>query len=137
MSPRSGEAPARRDDGSATLELAILAPVVLLLTFAVVQAALYFHARNLALAAAREGVTAARSYTAPPGAGVQRANTFLAVHAGDSLREPRVDPGGSTATLVRIEVTGTALSVLPGVPNLPVRQVAHAERERLTSEGQP
>ena len=45
------------DRGSASLEIAILAPALLLLTFVVVQAGLWFYARNLALAAAQEGVT--------------------------------------------------------------------------------
>jgi hypothetical protein len=120
------------------LELAVLGPAVLALTFVVVQAALYFYARSLALAAAREGVAAARSYAAAPDVGRRRAEGFLAAHAGDSLLDARVDLAGSTATVVRIAVTGRALSVLPGgVPSLAIRQVAQADRERFTIEATP
>src|SRR3954468_14627745 len=74
-----------RDGGSASLEIAILAPALLLLTFVVVQAGLWFYARNLALAAAQEGVTAGRAYNAPAGVGPARARAFLAEQTGDSL----------------------------------------------------
>lgn len=120
--------------GSASLELAVLTPALLLLTFAVVQAALWFHARSLALAAAQAGVTAGRAYTAGPGAGVGRAEAFLAQHAGDALRDTVVGAGGSTAVVVRVEVRGRVLSVLPGVAGIPVRQDAQAQREHLTRE---
>lgn len=126
-----------RDDetGSATLELAILGPVLILLTFTVVQAALYYHAANLVAAAAREGVTAGRSYGASPQAGPARARQFLAAHAGDSVTRPVVSADGSDAVLVRIQVTGTALSVLPGLPGPTVRHTAQGPRERYTTPG--
>lgn len=128
----------RRDDrGAAALELAVLGPVVLLATFAIVQAGLVSYARALALAAAREGVTAARAYQAPATAGPDRARAFLTTHAADSLTDTRVDPRGSTATTVRIEVTGRALTVLPGLPPITIRQHAQAERERYIPEAPP
>ncbi|MDQ1249784.1 MAG: hypothetical protein QG597_4160 [Actinomycetota bacterium] len=127
----------RGERGSAALELAILGPVVLLLTFAIVQAGLTAYARSLALAAAREGVTAARAYQATSVAGLDRAREFLATHAGDSLIEASVNDRGSTTTTVRIEVTGRALAVLPGLPPITIRQHAQAERERYVPETTP
>lgn len=127
----------RPDNGSITLEVAILGPALLALIFAVVQAGLWFYARSLALAAANEGVTAGRAYQAPAGAGVARAQTFIADHAGDSLLDAAVSDGGSDAATVRIRVTGRALSVLVGFDGLTITQSAEAPRERFTTEVAP
>lgn len=120
------------DRGSASLEIAILGPAMLLLIFVVVQAGLWFFARGLALAAAQEGVDAARGYRASSSAGVARAQSFLQRAAGDSLRAATVSDAGSTPTRVRIEVRGRSLSVLPGVPGLSVVQSAQGPAERFT-----
>ena len=122
--------------GSATLEIAILGPVLLLAIFSIVQAGMWFYARNLALAAAQEGVTSARTYTAAAsgpalGAGAARARSFITRQAGDSLLSPVVAATGS-ATQVRVVVTGRSLWVLPGIAGFTVRQVATGPVERFT-----
>jgi Flp pilus assembly protein TadG len=123
----------RRDErGSATLELAILAPVLLLVVFTVVQVGLWSYARSLALGAAQEGVAAGRAHGAPAHAGMVRAEAFLDSSAGDSLRD-RAVAVRREAGLLRVEVTGRALSVLPGVPGLPVRQSAQGPLERYST----
>jgi Flp pilus assembly protein TadG len=129
--------PARRsgsqsERGSASLEIAILGPALLLMIFAVIQAGLWFYARNLALAAAQEGADAARGYQASADAGVARAESFLQRAARDSLQSATVSSSGSTPTTVRIEVRGRSLSVIPGLPGLPVFQFAQAPVERFT-----
>ena len=122
----------RRDSGAATLELVVLAPVVILLTFAIVQAAVTGHARSLALAAAQAGVDAGRSARAAPGAGPARAQASL-THAGDTLRDTQVSDAGTTPDTVRVTVTAVALSVIPGLPGTTVRATARAPRERFTT----
>lgn len=122
----------RDERGSVTLEVSVLAPALLLLIFTVVQVGLWSYARSLALGAAQEGVAAGRSYRAPEGAGVARATQFLAATAGDSLRDAEVVAHREAATL-RVEVTGRSLSVLPGVPGLPVRQSAQGPLERFST----
>lgn len=112
--------------------MAIVFPVVILVTIAVVQAAMWVHARNIALTAAREGVAAARVYQAPDSAGTARARETLQRIAGDSLTATAVTSGGST-TEVRVTVTGSAPSLIPGVSGLSVSQSAGAPRERWTS----
>lgn len=120
-----------RDRGSASLEISILAPILLLVIFAIIQVGLWSYARSLALGAAQEGVAVGRAYGASAAAGQTRAREFLARTAGDSLLGARVTAHSDT-TSMRIEVTGRALSVLPGVPGLPVRQHAQGPRERFT-----
>ncbi len=110
---------------------------MLLLIFSVVQAGLWFYARNLALAAAQEGVAAARGYEASRDLGEERARSFLDRSAGDSLNAITISTAGSTATTVRVEVRGRSLSVLPGVPGVPVRQAAQGPTERFTVAGVP
>lgn len=126
-----------RDRGSAALEVAILGPALLLIVFATVQAGLWFYARSLALAAAQEGVAAARAYQSSLDTGISRASAFLDRSAGDSLSAVTVTGAGSTPQIVRIEVRGRALSVLPGVPGLPVAQAAQGPVERFTVNGAP
>ena len=75
----------RRDRGSVTLEVSILAPVLLLVVFTIIQVGLWSYARSLALGAAQEGVAAGRAYGAPAEAGRARAQSFLDATAGDSL----------------------------------------------------
>jgi Flp pilus assembly protein TadG len=132
-----GRGPSRPDRGSATLELVIVFPVLLLIIFTVVQASLFFYARSLALAAAQEGVRAARAENAHLPDGVTRARAFLTSTAGDSLLTPTVSSNGSSATQIRIRVTGRSLSVLPGVPGLSVSQEATGPKERFTTAGAP
>ncbi len=121
-----------RDRGSATVEIAVLAPVLLLVVFTIVQVGLWSYARSLALGAAQEGVLAGRSFGATVAAGRVRAEQFLEERAGDSLVDPAVVARASDGS-VRIEVTGRSLSVLPGVPGLPVRQSAEGPVERFTT----
>jgi len=122
----------RQDRGSVTLEVSILAPILLLVIFTIVQVGLWSYARSLALGAAQEGVAAGRAYGAPPQAGRARALAFLEAFAGDSLVGGTVASSVDAAN-VRVEVRGRALSVLPGVPGLPVHQHAQGPRERFTA----
>nr|WP_031510916.1 hypothetical protein [Streptomyces megasporus] len=112
--------------------MAIALPLVVLATLAVVQASLFYLGREIALTAAREGVAAGRTWQAGPEQGAQRARAVLDRTAGDLLRSPAVSTAGSTGTRVRISVTGTVVSVLPGVGDLHITQSASGPVERWT-----
>lgn len=123
----------RDERGSVSLETVIVFPVVLLLIFGTVQGALYYHARNVALAAAQEGVVDARVENGTSEAGIQRAQSFLADAGGNGvLRNSSV---GSTrsATEVTITVRGAAPSVLPGIGGIALTQSASGPLERVTA----
>ncbi|WP_371648022.1 MULTISPECIES: TadE family protein [unclassified Streptomyces] len=109
--------------------MSIIFPFVLLATLAVIQASLWFYARQIALTAAREGLTAARAYQSPPADGAARARGVLGRSAGDSLRGYSV-VATSNGQRVRVRVSGTALSILPGLPGLRVTQSASGPLER-------
>ena len=128
---------ARRDAGSVSVEIAILFPVLLALIVGIVQYGLWFHARSLALTAAQEGVTAARTYGAERAAGPARAREFLAAHGAGTLTDVTVAASTPGAGQVGVQVTGRSLSILPGVPGLVVAQSAAGPRERFTTAGAP
>lgn len=115
--------------------MAIVYPFVLLAAIAVIQASMWYYARQIALTAAREGVTAARAYQASPADGVAQAREVLGRTAGDSLRSPAVTVG-STGERIRIQVSGTAQSMIPGIPGLTITQSASGPVERWTVPGE-
>lgn len=120
------------DRGSVTLEVAILFPVVLIILLTITQAALWFHARELALAAAQEGVRAGRVDGATTATGIAGARTYITEHAARSLYDTNVSATGSTETDIHIVVTGRPPSLLPGL-TIHIRQQARGPRERFTS----
>ena len=107
--------PTRDDDrGSATLQLVAVFPAFLLIVLLVVQAALIWHARNIAEAAAQEGLRSARLFDGSAAAGRAGARSFLAQTAGDLLTVPSV-AADRDSQRARVEVRGAVLSLLPGV----------------------
>jgi Flp pilus assembly protein TadG len=122
------------DRGDTSIQIAIVFPLVLLATIAVIQASLWYYARQIAVTAAREGAAAARAYQADPGDGVARARDVLERTAGDSLSGYSVS-ASSDGQRVRIQVAGTALSMIPGVAGLQVQQSASGAVEQWTVPG--
>ncbi|WP_435834120.1 TadE family protein [Streptomyces albogriseolus] len=117
------------DRGDSSVQMAIVYPFVLLATIAVIQASMWYYARQIALTAAREGVTAARVYQAGPADGAARARQVLGRTAGDSLRSLSVS-ASSDGERVRVQVTGVAQSMIPGMSGLTVTQSASGPVER-------
>ena len=91
-----------------TVQLVVLMPALFALMFAGVQAAMFYHGRTVAIAAAQEGARAAAAQNGTIGAGEAAASAFVAAAGGDGV-----------------------LSVIPGwTPT--VTQSASAPVERLT-----
>lgn len=113
----------QREQGSATTELVIAMPVLLLLIMCIIQFGLWYHAGHVAESAAQEGVRAARVDTGSVAAGQERAERFVATAAPTLLVDVAIHTtrNGETA---RVEISGTVRSIVPGL-NLPV----HAEAE--------
>jgi len=118
----------RDDQGSFSLEAMVVVPAVLLLILLVVHAALWWHARNVALAAAQQGVESARVRGATLSDGTAAAQAF-ATRAGGTMTGIRVT--GSRGAQVRIDVAGSVPTVFPGL-TLHVDQHAEGAAERLT-----
>ncbi len=121
-----------RDRGSLSLELAILFPLVLTLTFGAIQAGLWFQARSMCQAAAEAGVRAAKVLNAPAGAGAGAARAYLSDVAGGLVVAPAVSEARTAAT-VNVACSGQAQNVIP-LPgfNIAVAQSSTAGIERFT-----
>jgi Flp pilus assembly protein TadG len=139
--PRPGahatEPSAHRQRGAVTVEYAVLFPLLLVLLLAGVQTALWWHARNIALAAAQAGVNAGRPPDADPATAASAATSF-ADRAGGGVTDIAVTTAGTTAATVRVQVSLTAPRILP-LPGLKLRvtQTAEGGRERFTTPGSP
>ncbi|MEU6511000.1 TadE/TadG family type IV pilus assembly protein [Streptomyces sp. NPDC046942] len=121
----------RDDRGNGSVEVAVLAVVVLMLVFTIIQVGLYYHARKVAQSAARQGVDTGRRFGSSPGDGVAQAQDFLGKFGG-SVRGAAVSSVGSTAEELHITVTGHVATLVPGL-ELTVSQDAHGPLERWTN----
>ena len=127
--PRSTTA-AVSERGSAAVQTAMLFPVVLLVVFGIIQGALWFHARHIALGAAQEG---ARAASAQDGTGAdQRAREFVRDLTGGTLIRNLDVSLSSTADTVTVTVSGRAPNLIPGSGGLIVEQSATAPSEQYT-----
>jgi len=111
------------DRGAASLELAIVFPIVLLLIFTGFQASTYFFGRSLALAAAQEGVREARIQPADIDRGVAAAQAYIDQTSNGTLIEVQIIPGG-TAEEMQITVVAQVVDLVGGVLDLTVSQTA-------------
>ncbi len=119
------------DLGASSLELAILGPAVIALTFISVQFALWYHAKNVAQSAVEAGARAARAYQATDGDGVKAAQDVFA-----NLGGPNVTAGGVSitpgrdATTVTMRLDATSITLLPGM-QLPIHVTAGGAIEQF------
>jgi Flp pilus assembly protein TadG len=107
--------PDRADAGALTLSYVIVFPAVLIALVFIVQAALYFTAHNLALAAAQQGADVARAYNSTDGAG-SAAALSLVRQDGSGMLETEQAVVTRTGTTVSVTVSGQAWSLIPGLP---------------------
>jgi Flp pilus assembly protein TadG len=107
----------RRDQrGASTLEMVLIAPVLIFALMAIVQFGLYFHAKNVAEQAAQEGAAAARSFDGTESSAQGVTEDYLAALGESTLqgRSVSVSRGLESAS---VTVRGTALSLIP-IPGL-------------------
>lgn len=104
--------PRRGESGSLTLEFVVVMPWLLALLFTGIQAGLTYHARQIALAAANQGVFAAAAEHGTSDEGALVATAFLEQVGGDALTGWQVE-AHRDATSAEITVTATSVSLLP------------------------
>jgi Flp pilus assembly protein TadG len=111
--------------------MVVLLPALFAVMFLGLQAALVYHARSVALAAATEGARAAGADGAGGGDGTAAAAGFVASAGGADVLAGAHATIARTPTTATATVTGTAMSVIPGwAPR--VTQRASVPVERLT-----
>lgn len=127
----------RDDRGATTLEMVILFPALLLLIFGIIQGAFWYHARNVALAAATSGLLAASVENGSAGSGQEAASSFLSRAGGSDILPVVQISADRSATEASVTITGRAPSFVPGLPGLKVSQTASGPVERFTTIGNP
>jgi Flp pilus assembly protein TadG len=115
--------------GSATVELVVVFPVVLLLLFASVQAAIWYHGRTLAMLAAQDGLRAAQALDGTSEQGRAQAEAALAGNGADGFLTGTVVTASRTPAGATVTVTARSLALLPGT-GIPLTQTASGPIER-------
>lgn len=121
---------ARVDRGEATAQVVILTPILILLVFLGIQAAIYFHAANVAAAAASQGAAAGSRR----GSGIAEATA-----AADQTLADLGDSGEAQTTaeqdaaFVRVTVQVDVPRILPFFPET-VSRTAIEPNERFVPE---
>lgn len=120
---------ARQERGSATIQMVVLLPALFTLMFLGAQGAVLYQGREIALAAAQEGVRRAAAADGTTSAGVAAASNFVASTSA-GLTNTAVS-GRRTATTATITVTTHTTSLIPFF-SPQITQSASRPVERLT-----
>ncbi len=115
------------DEGAASTELVVATPLIMIMLLVVVQLAVWGWAEQVASAAARRGVDAARLAGADPQAAQNTAGLITSQIGGGVLTHPQITLTQTGPTLLTVTVTGTAIRYLPG---LGLHVTAHASGVR-------
>lgn len=118
------------DDGSATLQFVVLAPVLIFATFLLLQAAMYYLANTSVTNGAQIALEAARAETATAQDGENAASGYLAQQSIVTDTSVSVDRTGEQVT---VTTTGQAPSVVPFVQLPAVRSQLTGPVERVTA----
>lgn len=107
-------------------------PALFAVMFLAMQAALYHHARTVAIAAAQEGARAAAGEHGNKASGIAAATSFVADAGGDDVLAAANIAATRSTAIATVTVEGLSLSVIPGWAPV-VRQSASLPVERLTA----
>lgn len=122
--------------GTATLELALVGPVLMLLILGILQFGLWYHAHSVVRSAALEGARQAAAEDGTPVAGESRALEVLRAGLGRAGEDPsaRVSVGPE---VVRIDVEARMRGLLPipGLSSFLLKGKASVFRERFRPAG--
>jgi Flp pilus assembly protein TadG len=112
--PRRRERSRERERGASSIELALLTPILLLVILLVVQFAMVYHARHVALAAARAGAREARGDDTGgwQSAAKSKAESYARQIGDNILVGAAATPSGGADERF-VDVEGKAVTVIP------------------------
>lgn len=119
-----------RERGDANISAVLLWPAVLAIVWLSLQTGLWMFARQVALSAAEQGAQAARSQPVSTARANTAAAGFMAAAGRGLVTDPAVT-ASITGGSMRVQVTGTAISLLPGV-TFTIHQESVQPLERIT-----
>jgi Flp pilus assembly protein TadG len=120
------------NDRGAAVQAAVLFPFLIILTFAIIQAGIWFYARSAALNAAEEGLQAARAENGSSAAAVAASSSFLQRAASGSVLYPATQVSTSPLTIT-VTVSGDASSIVDFLPLPRISQTVTGATERFTT----
>ena len=118
------------DRGEVSAQIVILTPLLILLVFLGVQSAIYFHAANVASAAASQGAAAGSPAGAGAGEAMAAATQALSDLGATGGAAPSVTAG---ADFVRVTIEVTVAHIVPFFPDS-VQRTAVEPKERFVAE---
>jgi TadE-like protein len=125
----------RGETGALTLSYVLIVPVFLIGIMTIVQASIWYLAKDSVLAAARHGADVARTSQSPPGSGAQAAISFATSSTSTFLSDVRASATATNAsTMVRVTVSARIPSLVPGL-TIGVREVVTAPVEHFVALG--
>ncbi len=110
----------------------ILLPALFALMFLGMQAALFYQARTVAIAAAQEGARAAGAEHGRESDGLGAADDFITEAGGDDVLTRAQVTVNRTTAIATVTVSGFSMSVIPGW-KVRITQSATVPVERLTT----
>jgi len=119
------------DDGSSTVELAVVTPVMMLVLMVIVQFAVHFCALHVAQAAAARAAASTGREHGQTDDGASEAHRILRAVGTGFLSATDVAVARS-ATFTTVRISGTVVSVVPFL-HLKVASVARTPNEALTT----
>lgn len=122
------------ETGALSIEIVILLPIVLALTFIAPQLALVYTSRNVAQAAAQEAVEVARRDGGTASAGEDAAHQYLANLGTKALTSTDVS-STRDADEATVTVTATVTRILPFYPAPTIHERASGPVERYVPAG--
>jgi hypothetical protein len=129
-----------RATAQTTVEVALVFPLLILVVIAIAQFAIWFHARNVVVAAVQEGAHVAASLSGTPEAGRNRAVALLRAGLSSNVREDITLDDPVTVgndDRVRMAARGSLRTFIPwffaprGRLELPLDAAAEVSKERF------
>lgn len=126
----------RSERGTAALELAIVAPALMLLVLGILQFGLWYHAEHVTKTAALEAARSAAAEDGRAESAESRALDVLQAGLGSTAENTTVDVTiGSETARVRVNAQMRGLLPIPGLSRLNLSADATAYRERFRPAG--
>ena len=122
----------RRERGSVAVELAIVAPALMLLVLGALQFGLWYHAQNVVETAALEGARVAAAEDGTTGAGKSRALEVVRNGLGKAAEDRGATASvGEESARVRVTAELSGLLPIPGLSSFSLSSEATVFRERF------
>jgi hypothetical protein len=126
----------RQFAAQASVECALVLPLVLTLTLGLLQVLLYIHARDVLISAVHEGARLAAEDGRQLDDGYARARALVSAGLGSSITPVRLEAAlDDDLVVLRADASLRPILPLPLISELPLHAEGHVSRERFRPSG--